>query len=266
MWPIVVIFVLVCGYHYINSDIPSKSELKKAQGWNAYFQVALKGSEFLIGGAVLAIAIQVVFYGAMLILNLLYYMGIDYSKFTFADDLNNWRFITFSYFSWLVAICTILICIGQASEAKKRNNNLDLRFKLIEALSQKDSIKKLLLESIDLGFLIMVTLKSRKIYVGIVDNEKFFNLSTHADDSFSIIPFLSGYRDKYTLSFVEDCNYTLIYDEKDISFESMPLSFQQFRHIIPISEIECISLFDSETYLLFKDKQDISLESINKNP
>ncbi len=46
MWAAVVIVVLVCGYVYTNSHLPSRFKQNKAIGWNAYFEVARQGGFF----------------------------------------------------------------------------------------------------------------------------------------------------------------------------------------------------------------------------
>ncbi|MER2472862.1 hypothetical protein [Photorhabdus laumondii] len=254
MWPVFITFVLICGYKYIDSDIPSKIELQKAQGWNAYFQVALKGGEFLIAGFVMAVFINVLLYLAMYIMNVPAYLGAKYTQFTFATDLNGLRYATASFFSWIVVISTVLMSISQASIAKNRSENYAYRIKAIRNNAKKDSVNELLLESLECGLLVMVTLKSRKVYVGMVDEAKFYNFHTHSDAMVSIIPFISGYRDKDSLSFTVEHNYTDIYSGKDITLNSEPLSVYLFRHILPIDQIESFSLFDVDTYISFEEK------------
>lgn len=251
MWPVIIVFVLVLGYYYIDSDIESKHNFKKAQGWSAYFQVALKGSEFLLSGIFLTVSIEVLLYASMYVLNIVFFWNGAH-VFTFADDLNNIRFKTFSFFSWSVAISTLLLAIGKVAEAKKRKHNPDLTSIELQKIYKKDFIKKLQLESIEKDLFVMITLKSRKVYVGIVDSEKITNPDTHSDDFLSIIPVLSGYRDKDTLDFVETKNYASIYQKHGISSDSSPLSLQQFRHVINLSEVECLSLFDLDVYASFQ--------------
>ncbi|PHM69520.1 hypothetical protein [Xenorhabdus sp. KJ12.1] len=254
MWPVFITFVLICGYKYIDSDIQSKIELQKAQGWNAYFQVALKGGEFLIAGFVMAVFIEILLYLAMFIMNVPTYLGAAYMQFTFATDLNGFRYATASFFSWIVVVSTVLMSIGQASIAKNRSENYEYKIKAIKDNAKKDAVNELLLESLEGNLLVMVTLKSRKVYVGMVDAAKFYNFHTHSDAMVSIIPFISGYRDKDSLSFKIENNYAIIYDQKNITLTSEPLSVEQFRHILPIDQIESFSLFDPVTYMSFKEK------------
>lgn len=97
--------------------------------------------------------------------------------------------------------------------------------------------------------LIFVTLKSRKVYIGYVAAPRVeFHNSAHLE----IIPFISGYRDKDSLRYIEQHRYYDLYLSKEITFESEPLNLQHFRHVIPIEQIEAISLFDESTYSDFE--------------
>lgn len=257
MWPVIIVFVLVLGYLYIDSDIESKHKFKKAQGWSAYFMVALKGSEFLLYGFFVTIITQLLFlYIPMWVLNGIVSFFSEH-EFTFADDINNFRFKTISFFSWNVVFFTFIAAALESSEAKNIKLNPKLRQKAILEICKKDSIKKLKLEALEKKLLIMVTLKSRKVYVGQVDLEKITNVDTHSDEFISIIPVLSGYRNSETLEFVQTKDYSVIYNKHNITAESseeQKLSWQQFRHIINVSEIECMSLFDVNIYETFKNQ------------
>lgn len=253
MWPVVVAFILVCGYKYIDNHKPSKFELKKSNGWVAYFQVALKGSEFFITGFLVAISFEFILYLSMFIVNIPAYLGAKYSKFTYANDLNLYRFATFSFFSWLVAGLTILFSVSQAAEATKKSKLPENQLKEVRDLCKKHPINSLLLDALDNNLMIQVTLKSRKVYIGLVESSSILDIDAYSESVISIIPCLSGYRDEQTLSFHEDCNYSHIYSDKKITFESEPLSLKEFRHIISMNEIESFSLFDVDTYLAFRD-------------
>ncbi|OTQ79469.1 hypothetical protein B6D23_05395 [Gilliamella sp. N-W3] len=253
MWTVMVAFILICGYKYIDSHVPSKLELQKAQGWNAYFQVALKGCEFFVVGFIFASLLELFLYILMLFLNTPFYLGAKYEPFSFATDINNCRLWTISFFSWLVFLFSILVSVAQASKAKQEIVTTGKQEEIIQLAAEKNPIDKLLLESLLSTLMVSITLKSRKVYIGMIDKTKFFNIYTNSSPVISIIPFLSGYRDKDTLSFVLDCNYASIYQEKGISFDTKPLSYEQFRHIIPMDQIECFSLFDVDIYKAFTE-------------
>ncbi|WP_244175700.1 hypothetical protein [Xenorhabdus vietnamensis] len=144
-------------------------------------------------------------------------------------------------------------------QVEKHNNDLEKRIEYFREIAKDSSIEGVLLESVDRideGLLILVTLKSRKVYVGMLDIARFEGMDTN---TLVLIPFMSGYRDKDTLTFVIDHDYAEHYRKEGITLTSEPLSVYQFRHVLPFEQIESFSLFDFNTYEKFqvakKEKQ-----------
>lgn len=254
-----VVVILVCGYLYINSHIPSKILFKKSTGWQSYFQVALKGSIYLIMAFCILILFWVVIFAIMLVFNLPHYFNPEWHKFTFAYYL--WQMHIAGIGLPFIALVgtTIAISLGESKQAEKLLRNPDARRQLFEDIAKSSPIESVLLESIDSNhqLLVSITLKSRKVYVGMVHEAR---LEEHDTDTVVIIPLLSGYRHKDTLSFVEEVNYADHYEECGITFTSEPLSLSQYRHVIPRDQIESISLFNSAMYAKFKKPKDIKTD------
>ncbi|KXF79914.1 hypothetical protein ATN88_11700 [Enterovibrio coralii] len=92
---------------------------------------------------------------------------------------------------------------------------------------------------------------SRKCYVGICFGEAGFD--DGGCEHVSILPLLSGYRDKDNLSLEIKTNYHVHFEDHDIySGKHDSLTVNHFRVIIPKSEIESYSFFDVDTFKLFK--------------
>lgn len=260
MWAALIVFVLVCGYHYTKCHLPSRYRQNKAVGWNAYFDVALKGGEFLISGILSAIVLSALLYIVMFAFNIFAYLGASYEKFTFASDFFDIRILGLSMFSALCLGATVIISIGQASQATKNNNNPQKRIDIFREIAAHSAIENILLESIERGLLLLVTLKSRKVYVGMIDEARFNQLDTN---TLVLIPFMSGYRHKDTLTFCVEHNYVDHYESEGITLTSEPLSVYQFRHVLPIDQIESFSLFNVGTYDSFQET--IKLKSDSEN-
>lgn len=155
---------------------------------------------------------------------------------------------------WLTS--TILISVGNTIEARKSNRSLAKRIEGFREIAKDNAIEGIILESLDKvqdGLLLLVTLKSRKVYAGMIDVARFEGMDT---SSLVIIPFMSGYRDKDTLSFIVEHNYTSHYAKENITFESEPLSLYHFRHVLPYDQIESFSLFNVNTYIKFQQVLD----------
>lgn len=249
MWAALIVIVLVCGYHYTKCHLPSRYRQSKAIGWNAYFDVALKGGEFLISGVLIAAILVGILFVGMFIWNIPAYLFGWYTPFTFAHDLLKMRVFGLSMFSAMSIAFTIIVSIGKASEATKNHKDPQKRKAIFEEIAAHSAVENILLESVERGLLLLVTLKSRKVYVGMIDEARFNQLDTN---TLVLIPFMSGYRDKDTLTFCVEHNYVDHYLSQGITLTSEPLSVYQFRHVLPFDQIESFSLFNVDTFESFK--------------
>lgn len=246
-----VVVVLVCGYLYINSHIPSKILFKKSTGWQSYFQVALKGSIYLTMGFFLLLIVWVGVFLAMLLFNIPHYFKPTLHQFTFAYDLWETHIAGVGMPFVALVAATIVFSLSESKQAEKQLRDPAQRRKIFEEVAKSSPVEAILLESLDSQqqLLVSITLKSRKVYIGMVHEAR---LEEHDTDTVVIVPFLSGYRDKDTLSFIEEVNYADHYKECGITFTSQPISLNQYRHVIPRDQIESVSLFNSAMYTHFK--------------
>lgn len=253
MWALIIVFVLICGYIYVDTHIPSRYKLNKSVGWNAYFCVGARGGYFLILGLILTGVVVFYLYTIQFIFNFPLYVGADYSPFTFSEDLLKKRMFGMSYFSLLCLGCTAFVSISQTYTVKNENDTLQARIDAFREIAKDSAIEKILLDSLDKmedGLMLLISLKSRKVYVGMLDIARFDGLDTN---TLVIIPVMSGYRDKDTMTFIVEHNYTDHYDKEGITLTSEPLSVFHFRHVLPFDQIESLSLFNTNTYKKFQE-------------
>lgn len=258
-----IVIVLVCGYLYVNSHIPSKHKFKKSTGWQSYFQVALKGSYYVFVSFIVLMVAWFALLAAMWLLNAPLLFTEKYKAFTFAYDILNVKFVGVGLPFLLLVAVTVLISFGESKNEEKKLRNPEERLRIFREIANSSPIEAILLESItsNNNLMVSITMHSRKVYIGIVHEAR---LEDHDTDTIVIIPFLSGYRDKDTLSFVEEVNYAEHYSECEITFDSHPISLTQYRHVIPRDQIESVSLFNSDMYKRFK-KRKYYRTSYNRN-
>lgn len=249
MWAALIIVVVICGYHYTKCHLPSRYKQSKAVGWNAYFDVALKGGEFLLSAILLTTFLFFLICLVMFIMNIPSYLSKWYSPFSFASDFIGVRIFGMSMFLAFTIIFTILVSAVKACEATKNHKDPKKRVEIFREIADHSAVESILLESIEKGLLLFVTLKSRKVYVGMIDEARFNQLDT---TTLVLLPFMSGYRDKDTLTFCVEHNYVDHYVKNEINLVSEPLSVYQFRHVLPVEQIESFSLFDVNTYERFQ--------------
>jgi len=259
-----IVIVLVCGYLYINSHIPSKLKFKKSTGWQSYFQVALKGSYYVFVSFISLLVVWLILLATMWLLNFPLLFTDRYKEFTFAYDILNVKFAGLELpFVLLVFITAVLSFVESKNEEKKLRDNRE-RLRLYKEIADASPIEAIMLESMTSknNLMVSVSLKSRKVYVGIIHEAR---LEDHDTDTIVIIPFLSGYRDKDTLSFVEEINYAEHYKECGVTFDSQQITLSQYRHVIPRDQIESVSLFNSDMYTKFKKKRKHYRTPLNRN-
>lgn len=251
MGPLIITVILVCGFWYTENHYPSRIHHARTNGWTSYFYVAMHGCRFVVLGFILTtgICITVWIVGGAICTIINFFLSEPY----------DWHFL-----SWfvheklmdlpLLAILSLgfscLIAYIEGDTAKKKMEDEDERQKAYRQMAAGDAMESLLVQAIDEKMLIFITLKSRKVYVGYVVAPR---MELHSTRHLEIIPFISGYREKDTLRFVEQHRYYDMYLSKDITFDSAPLNLQHFRHVIPMDQIEAISLFDVETYNCFDE-------------
>lgn len=111
-----------------------------------------------------------------------------------------------------------------------------------------DGVLNIVIHAMQKDSFVKVSLKSRKVYIGFVVSEQFNNVDL---ENIMIIPFLSGYRDKDTLTLITNCNYMPMYEKNqflDINYKVNSDKVDDLKMLIRVDEIETISLFDPLYY------------------
>lgn len=254
MWAIFAVFILAGGYVYVDADLPSKYKLRKSDGWKTYFLVALKGVEFVMFGLLLAVVVISFLYASMFVLNIPTYIFGWYSPFSYAYELMGKSFLEAKVPFIIWGVSTLILSVGSAENIRKYYKSSENRVKGFREIAKSSAIESIILESLDKmkdGVLLFITLKSRKVYIGVVDGVRLESMDT---SYLTIIPFISGYRDEETLTFHKKHDYSEIYNEMNISSNSSPLTINQFRVVIPQDEIDSLSLFHLDVYERFQKK------------
>lgn len=252
MGPLVIMVVLVCGYWYTENHYQSRIRHARTIGWTSYFSVAMHGCKFVIQGGVLTAFL----YLALLALSLVISVPRLFSSTYAMKDLYSWltdkTFLSFPlFFSFsMAAACFFAYAAGDT--ARKAMENESIRQAAYREMAALDGVEALLVQAIDEDMLIFVTLKSRKVYIGYVAAPRIEHSHTQ---HLAIIPYISGYRDKDTLRYHEQHRYYELYLEQDITADATngKLNLQHFRHVIPMDQVEAVSLFDVATYHSFDD-------------
>jgi hypothetical protein len=112
--------------------------------------------------------------------------------------------------------------------------------------------------------LVSVVLNSRKVYIGFVTGS-FDPMNER--DYIQLLPSQSGYRDFETLQLKITTDYSIVYNRivrQEIDIANIEMN--DFRIVLPVSEITSINLFDEETFVLFNPPQPEQTASPTKPP
>ncbi|MBD8164413.1 hypothetical protein [Erwinia persicina] len=232
--------LMVCGYWYTSRDLSTRFKIKRSFGWDVYFLVALYGCIFVLQGVLATGLIWLVLLAASALFNAIPQL---------ADGLHHqWQieFMTWSFLGIQAPVVVMLafavsFCLYRSSWSGSARLDSNGRKKLYKKLSRANGVEGLLFQCMEEGELAWITLKSRRIYIGMIHAASYDNMATA---NVVLIPMLSGYRDGKKLNLCVEHNYSRWYAEHDITLDSEPKSAMAFRKVIMLDQIESLSLFD----------------------
>ncbi|MEB8292361.1 hypothetical protein ABN150_13295 [Klebsiella oxytoca] len=260
--------ILVSGYIFTVTSVSSRYKFKRSDGWGAYFYVATWGTGFCIL--------------SWLICSLMGFLGlIDFFAQLVGINKDNVKTLiplsadavatgkSLKIAMWVVG--TVVLATGCGLLNKFWHACGDHRFKALAKAARNNPLETLAIEASATLSPVIFTLKSKKFYVGWVIRPP---LEHGKIEHMAFIPLLSGYRDKDTLKIVVTTNYDAHYESIGlfgdvVGIDGPPrvksdLSFNDFRVVCPVSEIENLSFFDFETYNHFKAQEEKEEKSLRR--
>lgn len=152
--------------------------------------------------------------------------------------------VLFMTLGTLFVACLWVIRDNQALKNLSKKHGVDARIILMGKVLADSPLDALLYESyVSEDKLIMLSLSNRKVYVGVVNNMGEPNEVEGFDQEISLVPILSGYRDKDDLS----VHWTTSYKDVDPN--------ENLRIVIRQELIESASEFDFDTWEAFSAKR-----------
>ena len=119
------------------------------------------------------------------------------------------------------------------------------------ARENNDFVELLLAEAMTLNELVELSLNSGKSYIGLALESGIKRQQGEPD--VALIPVSSGYRDQETRELAITTDYSPVID---LALESWGLNDEDFRIVIPMSQIVSARLFFPEAYELFQEGPD----------
>lgn len=257
-----VLIILASGYVFSLLHLPAGYRLRSTDGWVSYFHVGAIGLFFTSISGLIVFFVDVFncFTPLLNYFNLNYYTlsksGVEFSTLKLAGVA-------------VISLATALLA-GFASFIYLRSEVL--REKLKRRLLLNNPFESILLSSLhsgENGLDVLITLDNDKVYVGrVVDH----SIEHGLEESFAIVPFLSGYRGKSGKSAEFSVNYLSHYIKaglievvvdadgneklrfsKDKNSES---SLKYFKVVIVKERVVTISYFDVDVYIKLQLEDD----------
>lgn len=231
--------LMVCGYWYTSRDLSTRFKIKRSFGWDVYFLVALYGCIFVLQGVLATGLLWLLLLMLSFLANKFHFTSERYADWQV--DFMNWSFLGIQAPVVVMLAFAILFCLYRSNWAGSARLDGEGRKMLYKRLAQSSGIEQLLYQCMEAGELALVTLKSRRIYVGMVHTA---SLEYEKTANIVLIPMLSGYRDGKTMSLCIEHNYSRWYADHDITLDSEPESAMAFRRVIMLDQVESLALFD----------------------
>lgn len=231
--------LMVCGYWYTSRDLSTRFKIKRSFGWDVYFLVALYGCIFVLQGVLATGLLWLLLLGLSLAANTFHLTPHNYANWQM--EFMNWSFLGIQAPVVIMLAFAILFCLYRSNWAGSARLDDEGRKKLYKRLARSSGIEQLLYQCMEEGELALVTLKSGRIYVGMIHTA---TLEYEKTANIVLIPMLSGYRDGHEMSLRVEHNYSKWYADHDITLDSEPKSAMAFRKVIMLTQIESLSFFD----------------------
>lgn len=232
--------LMVCGYWYTSRDLSTRFKIKRSFGWDVYFLVALYGCIFVLQGVLATGLIWLVLLAVSATFNAIPSLA-DGLHHQWQIEFMTWSFLGIQAPVVIMLTFAVTFCIYRSSWSGSARLDSSGRKKLYKKLSRANGVEGLLFQCMEEGELAWITLKSRRIYIGMIHAASYDNVATA---NVVLIPMLSGYRDGKSLNLCIEHNYSRWYAEHGITLDSEPKSAMAFRKVIMLEQIESLSLFD----------------------
>lgn len=258
--------ILVCGIIWINNDPKEYFKISTYQGWLVYLHAAKFG----------IIIVSVAYFLLEMILGtftewVVHSLGFNPEyKFSPIGVIAQLLVVSFpsthgnedvsqAYSSSAVLMAMTILSIsftyGLTKSLSAYWKRIDYKRYYLESFwRERKILDYFIFQSLENADLIQVTLSSRKCYVGLISKIQEPNEESTGHQHISLIPILSGYRDKDTLSLLFSNEYPKIPSKDVINYNDVV--------VFPVDEIVSVSGFDPKIY---SETADNILNKVNES-
>lgn len=246
MFAFLILPVLTCGFFICNNSLPHFYKLHRYEGQQLYLKSAWLGLQCLFIATVFVSAIN--YYVPETVFG--YSIDIHRLIITLTSAIvpdskvaNNLAWLVILAFTMHIIASIRVHITNLAIERVQEIEGIDYKIGLMSEVLSDSPLDSELLYSYISEQSVLIALSNRKVYVGQVVSMGEPNETEGMDQEISILPHMSGYRDKDNLT----VNFTTQYHDIDTSVEIKVTIRQEL--------IESVSRFDFDVYQQFLEKK-----------
>lgn len=243
-----VVFVLISGYLFVSFSTYQKYITSREDGHRYYFRCGAFGILFSLIGVFFFVILDTFNLPTLLLSNFDTSIEQLTSVTKIAQTLQDYLSLKFIFGTGLAVFIAPLAAMVDNFFRTQENSRARVH------KTKSPALERFLFDCGKNLQTVLITLGSRKVYVGLVND---IPIESGDVEHFTILPILSGYRDKDTLTVNFTTNYYLHY-ERNLDSAGNPLNgsgacFDDFIEMITVSEIDHLGSFDIDTYKQFVD-------------
>ena len=239
---VLVAIVILTGYIFANRYPQARFRQLRAKGWSDYGHLLSYGTLFCAVSGVIVITADYLNLPSRIIE---FSLGMSIEQFLTATHTN---FTQVQFILWATISLTSSLLLGKILETKTNFQ------KAREQLSKENEFEHILYTSSKDQKVIQISLKSSKVYIGIVNQiSNIQNLDN--TEYFTIFPLYSGYRDKDKQYIHLTNSYSKFYDDVSKGSANPQESSEKwvdlqtnFKTLIMSSEVISLAFFNFDAY------------------
>lgn len=234
MSALVLLVIIVSGFLFTNQYPLAKFKQLRATGWDSYFHVTAWGVLLSVVGGFLYLIIENV---------PLFPSALPCLGFSSLKAFGNFLSVQESqirFFGWSLLTLGLALLSGWLFSMQR------FKDKATAELSVENEFESLLFVATVANVPIMITLGNKKVYVGFA-LEQTSKGKLSKTEFVSILPIMSGYRHKDTLSVEFNLDYSGFFENIE-QYGGWEKFEDRFKTVIPTCEIVTLSFFDMDVY------------------
>ncbi len=164
--------LMVSGYWYTSHDLSTRFKFKRSFGWDVYFLVALYGCVFVVQGILATGLLWLCLLIASAVMNA-WPTVFGPEQHHLHMSFMNWSFLGIQAPVVIMLAFAVIFCLWRSNWSGSARLDSTGRRELYKHLSRANGVEGLIYQCMEKGDLAWITLKSQRIYIGMIHTATF---------------------------------------------------------------------------------------------